>query len=177
MTAPATAPVTVWTMPTLPIAQAYLAALRLLLPVREEPRNANAGQMVEAFQRSCGGRKGDPWCLQVLQFAGRQMFGSRWPLRMTGSTNECAEDARQKGLRFLPTAAAPGDIVLLYSDTRKRFFHAAVLVRRVGDRWDTLEGNTNDEGSAEGFGFFAREGPRGRVLRDGDRVVKWYRGL
>lgn len=164
-------------MPRLPITQAYLAALRLLLPVREEPKGSNRGQMVEAFQQSCGGKPGDAWCLQVLQFAGRQMFGARWPLLMTGSTNDCAADAKAKKLRYLPSAAEPGDIVLLWHPTRKRFFHAAVLVRLVNGRWDTLEGNTNDEGSAEGFGFFAREGVRGRVLKRTDRLVKWHRGL
>ncbi len=159
--------------------QVYLAALRCLLPVREEPPNSNAGQMVEAFLKTCGHRKGQPWCMAVLSFVGDACFGKRWPLRMTAGTNDCSDQAKQKKLRFLPSEAEPGDIVLLWSTKTQIFRHAFVLERLQpgGTRWDTLEGNTNDGGSREGTAFLRRDGDDGRILQPGDRLVKWHRGL
>ncbi len=159
--------------------QMYLAALRMLLPVREEPPNSNAGQMVEAFLKKCGHKKGAPWCMACLSFAGEACFGARWPFTMTAGTNDCSDQAKRKGLRFHPSVAEPGDIVLLWSEKMGRFYHAFVLERlQPGTaRWDTLEGNTNDDGSAEGNRFMRRAGPKGRVLKAGDRLVKWHRGL
>jgi hypothetical protein len=157
----------------------YLGALRSLLFVAEEPPGSNAGQAVEAFLAVCGHKPGQPWCMAVLSYVGRQCFGRSWPLRMTAGTNDAADQAREKGIRFLPSEAEPGDIVLLWSTSLKRFRHAFVLeaLQEDGQRWDTLEGNTNRAGSREGTAFLRRDGAIGRVLQPGDRLIKWHRGL
>ncbi len=158
--------------------EVYFAALRCLLPVREQPPNSNHGQMVEAFLRACGNAPGDPWCMAVLSFVGRACFGGEWPLRLTAGTYACADEAKSLGIRFLISEAEPGDIVLLWSEKDKRFHHAFVLEQRqASGRWDTFEGNTSEAGSREGTAFMHRTGDRGRVLRSGDRLVKWHRRI
>ena len=62
-----------------------LAAARALLPVREEPRNSNAGQMVEAMLAGVGNKAGDPWCAAAVHHVGTAALGKAWPLPATAS--------------------------------------------------------------------------------------------
>ncbi len=152
----------------------YLGALRSLLHVREEPRDSNAGQAVEVFLKSCGLGKGHPWCMAVLSYVGKQCFGAAWPLPMTAGCVAAADAAQKKGIRVLPMAAQPGDIVLQWRPSLGRFAHAFVIAGPKGQGgWPTIEGNTNDGGSRDGYGMFLRR----RELTAQDRCVQWWRGM
>lgn len=150
----------------------FLAAMRQHTPVREEPLNSNRGQMVEAYQRANGGKPGDSWCMQLQNYVGRMAFGATWPLHMTGSTNEAAADAKAKGILFESSEAEPGDIFLLFSRKSGLFHHAGAVANVItGATFPTYEGNTNKDGSSNGFGFFAKS----RDVKPGDKVIKWWR--
>jgi hypothetical protein len=152
--------------------QVYLACLRQHTPVREQPINSNKGQMVEAYQKACGGKAGDPWCMQILNYTGKMAFGKAWPLRMTGSTNEAAADAKAQGVLLESSQGEPGDILLLWSTSKGKFHHAATIAAVTANgEFTTYEGNTNDDGSREGYGFFTRT----RRMQLGDKVIKWSR--
>lgn len=157
-----------------PVQYVFLACMRQHTPVREQPLNSNRGQMVEAYQAACGGRPGDSWCMDLQNYVGHTAFGMAWPLRMTGSTNEAAADAKAKMLLFESSEAEPGDIFLLYSQKDRIFHHAGAVAGIITNgSFPTYEGNTNRDGSSNGYGFFAKS----RQVRAGDKVIKWHRAI
>jgi hypothetical protein len=152
----------------------FLGALRSLLFVREEPRNSNAGQAVEAFLKSCGLGKGHPWCMAFLSHVGRQCFANAWPLPMTAGCQPCYDAAKAKGLTVTTEALQVGDMVVIWNAKLGRFAHVCVIAGpKSAKGWPTIEGNTNDGGSRDGWGVFARH----RTFASRDRGIQWWRAI
>jgi hypothetical protein len=114
----------------------------------EEPRGSNKGPQIEKFLRATDlDGDGWPWCAAavsywVQQWAKRNNWKGRTP-RIAGVA-QFPVWAKRNGLKcsFSPTV---NDIVIF------KFSHIGV-VESVGPDWiQTIEGNTNDEGSREGF--------------------------
>jgi hypothetical protein len=55
-----------------------------------------------------------------------------------------------------PSALKPGMVFIIETGGGKG--HTGIVSRIVGNRLDTIEGNTNDGGSREGIGVFRRNG-------------------
>ena len=144
---------------------AVLAAARALLPVREEPRNSNAGQMVEAMLAGVGNKAGDPWCAAYVSHCGYAALGKAWPLPMTASCAVLGDHAFNHGwLKETP----PGDVFLCWSDAHGRFAHTGFVTEN-----GTIEGNTVGTGESgnqrEGYGVFLRK----RNWKPKDRFIRW----
>lgn len=167
-----------------PLSPALLvAAATAFVGVREEGGD-NRGQMVEQFLRSVHLPPGQPWCAAFVHYVGHSAHydhlsrRSSWPLPATGSCEALARAARTLGvLRDDPQV---GDVFLLYSKLRRRFIHTGIVVgvedeERTRDRdvhrCLTVEGNTNDDGSAEGHSTLCKL----RTFReaDGHRFIRW----
>lgn len=151
-------------MRSLTYAEAITGVMRALLPVREQPKGTNRGQMVDAFARAAGYRPEDglPWCLMVLYYAGRALYGREWPLPRTGSCDLAyAWAKRENRLRPAGEAPQPGDVGLV--QPRGRFQpgnpaeHAFLVTAVAGAVIETIEGNTATDGGREGVGVFARK--------------------
>ena len=83
-------------------------------------------------------------------------------------------DARRQQRALDPAQGQPGDLFALWFPTLARHAHLGVLVSRSpGGRWTTHEGNTDDDGGREGWGFFERTGLRARLLGPQDVVLTW----
>jgi hypothetical protein len=133
---------------------AVLRAARMLLPVREASQNT--GRFVDAIIRSAGGTPPEAWCASTLYYVGSHLLGPRWPLPKTRSCDVLLEFARTRFV--LRPDPAPGYVFLcLRSDTDA--YHTGfveTLAPTFGSRaFNTLEGNSNDDGSANGDGFYA----------------------
>lgn len=154
---------------------AFLGALRALRFTREDPKNSNRSQPIDAFLRFCGSALASPWCMAIVSYVGVAVFGAPWPLPATGSTQQAATVAKRAGLVVPIAEARAGDLVLLWSEPKQRVHHAFVLEAFDADTgtWRTLEGNTNDDGSAEGWRFMSRK----RELHPKDVIVRWTAGL
>jgi len=169
---------------TVPLSPAFLvAAANAFVGVSEQGGN-NRGQMVEHFLRSVHLAPGQPWCAAFVYHVGYSAHydhlakRSSWPLPATGSCEALARAARATGvLREEPYV---GDVFLLYSRARERFIHTGIVVGvqdedRVHMRDThvcvTVEGNTNDDGSASGHTTLRKV----RTFReaDGHRFVRW----
>ena len=57
---------------------------------------------------------------------------------------------RNRALRKDPALIEPGDVFLVVNSSRD-WTHTGIIIQRKGDWIETIEGNTNDEGSREGF--------------------------
>ena len=167
-----------------PLSPALLVAAANAFVGVSEQGGDNRGQMVEHFLRSVHLPPGQPWCAAFVHHVGYSAHydhlerRSSWPLPATGSCEALARAARASGaLRDEPHV---GDIFLLYSQARRRFIHTGIVVgvqdeERVLERdvhvCVTVEGNTNDDGSANGYATMRKV----RTFReaDGHRFVRW----
>lgn len=151
------------------IADKAIAAARALTFVREEPRNSNAGQAVEAMLKLCGLGKGHPWCAAYVSWVGRAAFGAQWPLPLTAGCAALGEAAKAKGI--LVNTPLPGDVFLVWFPKLNRFGHTG-FITALGEngRHRCIEGNTNDGGSRDGWGVFERD----RQFGPNDRFIRWH---
>lgn len=134
----------------------------------ESPPNSNAGPYVERVLKRTGLGKGHPWCAAWVADVGRLALGADWPLPMTASCYHLGEHARTKGA--LVTTPDAGDVFLVYFPTLKRFAHTGLVTEVLADgSVRTIEGNTNDGGSRDGWGVFRRT----RRLGPNDRCIRW----
>lgn len=146
-----------------------LAAARALKFVREEPRNSNAGQAVEAMLKLCGLGKGHPWCAAFVAHAGHAVYGKDWPLPLTAGCAALGEAAKAKGI--LVNTPLPGDVFLVWFPKLGRFGHTGfVTALGEGGSHRCIEGNTNDGGSRDGWGVFERD----RAFGPNDRFIRWH---
>lgn len=153
-----------------------IAEAKRYLGVVEQPKNSNRGLCIDYWVREAGldPAGGFPWCAAFVGQVGRQTLGYRWPApRTAGVMTLVAWAATRPGL--LVQAPSVGDLFVLWSTELNRFAHVGFVAdvthsgNPVSFGIDTIEGNTNDGGSRDGFGVFARH----RVVHPRDRFIHW----
>lgn len=170
--------------PSVPLSPALVVAAANAFVGVGEQGGDNRGQMVEHFLRGVHLPPGQPWCAAFVHHVGYSAHfdhvtrRSSWPLPATGSCEALARAAREAGvLRDEPHV---GDVFLLFNRLRRRFIHTGIVVgvldeARVHERdvhtCVTVEGNTNDDGSANGHTTLRKV----RTFReaDGHRFIRW----
>jgi hypothetical protein len=167
-----------------PLSPALLVAAANAFVGFGEQGGDNRGQVVEHFLRGVHLPPGAPWCAAFVHHVGfaahlDSMSGrSSWPLPATGSCDALARAARAAGvLRDEPFV---GDVFLLYRRNDHRFIHTGIVVgvedetqvyQRDIHKCVTVEGNTNNDGSANGHTTLRKV----RTFReaDGHRFIRW----
>jgi len=130
----------------IPTAQQFVGWVR-------ELTKQNDGPWVEAIQRVTGNKKGDPWCASFVTFCLDIAYRGKNPLRRTASCDLFLQDARAKG--WLTNTPAPGDVFLVMKSTDDAV-HTGFVTAVGKTSFKSIEGNTNDGGSRDGWGVFAR---------------------
>lgn len=122
----------------------------------------NAGPWVRLYM---GGAQGNdyPWCAGFVTYVVRQAAGvhnADTPISRTFSCDVIGMEAKGKPGKFVtrisPTQARVGSVFLVPHGTNKNdLVHTGIIVDPdapgPGAVFCTIEGNTNDEGSREGF--------------------------
>lgn len=133
-------------------------ARRHLRSAAREVGGQNMGPWVRLYM---GGRQGAdwPWCAGFACFVLRQAcesLGADLPLTPSVSCDSLAASARERGL-FLrggpgldPARVTPGSL-FLSRRTDTDWVHTGIVLRCGEDVAETIEGNTNDDGSREGY--------------------------
>lgn len=134
----------------------------------------NKGQVVEAMLKRVGLGGGYPWCAAAVHLWGEAACWnpvtskSSWPLPATAGCAVLGEFAEKK--KILKTTPQVGDVFLIWHESLKRFGHTGVVTHVNADgTYLTLEGNTNNTHSREGYGVFALK----RTVRPKDRFIRW----
>jgi hypothetical protein len=135
-----------------------------------EATGHNDGKEVEMYLSTTGFAKGNPWCAAFVTWtfleANVPAIKSAW----AGSWFPPGKIIYRKGL---PMKIPPGqaDVGGLYSSSKNLITHVFFI-----DQWPpnddyaiTVEGNTNNAGSAEGDGVYRKR----RVKSNIDRVARW----
>ena len=140
--------------------------------VCEDPPGSNKGKRVSEYQRAVGIDSGEPWCVAFIFFCFACAAGElkrKNPMEIssckTGSVLDLWNRARRARNVVLllhddalndPSKVKPGMIFAI--STGGGNGHVGLVVNVVGNRLETIEGNTNDGGSREGIGVFRRTG-------------------
>lgn len=163
------------------VAVARLTAAAHVSVGLHEQGGANRGQWVEHVLKFVGLKPGQPWCAALVSYLGAKAFQpaalkggkSSWPLPLTGGCAVLGDFAIKHDL--LRSKPLPGDVFLVWFPSKGRFAHTGIIVGEcveLGDgRWSatTIEGNTSDGGSREGWGTLKRT----RVFGAKDRFIRW----
>lgn len=127
------------------------------LGVREAPGNKNSGKDVEKYLTSVGLGKGYAWCMAFNYWCYEQAsiaMGRKNPLKKTAGV---LDQWNARKAEFRQASPQPGDIFIM--DYGKGQGHTGIVVsinEKEGTA-QTIEGNTNDEGSREGYEVCYRE--------------------
>lgn len=135
--------------------------------LRQRPREIggeNQGPWVRLYMDGNDGPAW-PWCAGFATFCLQQAaktLGVPMPVERTFSCDLLASFGREKG-RFLSTLTAPPDRTLIRPGSlflRRRtahdWEHTGIVTEVDEETFQTIEGNTNDEGSREGYEVCAR---------------------
>lgn len=144
-----------------------LQVARSQINVTECPPNTNKGLKIRDYLASCHLGEGYPWCAAFVRWVGVFNMGDAWPVPAMAGCASLGDWAKEKGL--LKDTPEPGDIFLMYYPSLRRFAHAGFVVKKDGEGWATIEGNTSGEGSREGWGVFGKV----RTFGPHDRFIRW----
>lgn len=147
------------------------------LGITESAGHNNSGVRVNEYHwiGSCEQVKtGSPWCQYFMNWLLKQL---EHPYKWTcsGYTPDCVNFAVKKGIGYKSAKKGQievGDFGYIYSPSRNNARHVFIIIGidLVKGIVTTIEGNTNNDGSAEGFGVFKRSRPLSQVWA----VAKWH---
>lgn len=115
----------------------------------EKPRGSNWGEPVKSYLASVGITFPASWCMAFMYWCFLQAakaMGVKTPLTKTGGVLNAWNKAPTT---VKVTDPQPGDIFI--QDHGHGLGHTGIVERVEGDNVHTIEGNTNDTGSREGY--------------------------
>lgn len=153
-----------------PLGLAAIEIARAEIGVREQPPGSNRGPRVDEYLRGVGLDPGDgsfAWCAAFVYFCfgkAAEAAGRRNPLTKTAGVLAHWNRAESSGghrIKKADAAANPslvrvGQIFCI--DFGGGAGHTGIVTGIQAGKLLTIEGNTNDGGSREGIGVFARQG-------------------
>lgn len=148
--------------------QALITVATSQIGVRENPLGSNRGPEVDKYNLAGGGSLRDPWCASFTAWCFIESHQENFPI-----SPYCPDWFNKERRVETPQS---GDQALVYSLSKGRYFHIICCITEVRYRGSRaiecvgIEGNTNDDGSAEGIGVFRR-------IRRCDSVIymRWLR--
>jgi hypothetical protein len=128
------------------------------LGIHEDPGHQNRGKEVEKYLASVGLGPGYAWCMAFVYWcykqAATELSVPNFLIRTGGVMHQWNE--QQNNRKILvdkvikdPSIIQPGAVFIM--DHGKGTGHTGIVVRIHNGLIETIEGNTNDEGSREGY--------------------------
>lgn len=133
-----------------------LVALLVQQTYVRETDGPNDSPEIRHYQASTGNAPPDPWCCSFVCWGLHYLLGNRMTLPMTGSCELLRQAAKKRGM--LIGVPRYGCVGLLINRDTNTAHHAFVVTSdpEPDGSFDTIEGNTNDNGSREGDGVYER---------------------
>ena len=132
-----------------------------LIGVHEQPLGSNKGPEVSQYLIEAGASPGDPWCMafvyHCVKTAASQMGVDNPMENIDGKASCSAVYNWAKANNKLVSSPRPGDIFLCIGGTSGHY-HTGFVAGPVtdDDRYMTIEGNSNNDGSANGVAVVER---------------------
>lgn len=130
------------------------------LGVEEIPKNSNRGPKVEAYLKRVGLGPGNPWCMAGVYWCVDEAaieLDVKNPLIKTGLVKFQWTKTTLRKLPNRATGVKPGDIFIMLN--KDGTGHTGFVIKIENGMAYTIEGNTNDGGSREGYKWAKRERP------------------
>jgi len=130
--------------------------------VEEAPGHKNTGKQVEQYLAAVGLGPGFSWCMAFVYWCHSQAeeaMGVKNPMFKTGGVLEQWRQRKDKYRALTPQA---GDVFIM--DYGNGQGHTGIVEKVEADVIHTIEGNTNDDGSREGYEVCRRTRPRAKIL-------------
>lgn len=134
------------------VVQSYLSQVGV-----RELTGKNDGRQVEAYLKTCGLGKGYAWCSAFV----------KWNFTQCGlptpSMNAWAATAQNTSYiiyraRSFTEPPQSADVFTIWDASKKRVSHTGFFHKRINEIfYQTVEGNTNEGGSANGDGVYMRK--------------------
>jgi len=115
------------------------------LDISEVPKGSNWGPDIQKYLKSVGITSPAPWCMAFVYWCAVQSGQSDQLVKTGGVLDQWSRVSKAR--KF--TDPKPGDIFIMDYGSGKG--HTGIIDQVIGEDLHTIEGNTNDEGSREGF--------------------------
>lgn len=128
------------------------------LGVEEIPRGSNWGEPVQSYLKSVGIGFPASWCMSFVYWCYNEAakeLGIKNPMFKTGGV--LLQWGKSKAAYAATKPYVAGDVFIL--DYGKGLGHTGIIESVEGDIAHTIEGNTNDTGSREGYEVCRRQRP------------------
>jgi len=125
-----------------------------VLHVQEEPIGSNRGPWVDLYLEAAGAELGEPWCAAFVTYLLKECGDDSLPESPAAVVN-WSRWAEAKG--HIVSDPARGDLFfLLHADGEG---HMGIVLENMGSAIRTIEGNSNTDGSREGYEVVRHERP------------------
>ena len=122
-----------------------------------ELTNHNDGREVEMYLHTCGLGRGYAWCAAFVKWSYMQCGIDARSITAWAATCINWSHVIYRG-QHLAAEPQAGDNITFWDYAHQRVAHTGLYHRRVNDTfYESLEGNTNEGGSAEGDGVYRKK--------------------
>lgn len=135
---------------------------RLFLHVRESTKHLNDGPWVEAMLRFLGLPPGNPWCACYVCVV-EDLFTCGNPRFPKSASCETIHQWAKKHNKIVKEPRA-GDLFLVLNAEGRAHHVGLCADAATNGKVPTVEGNTNVDGSRDGYGVFERKRTLGPLL-------------
>jgi len=131
------------------------------LHYKQHPREIggqNRGPWVRLYMDGHDG-KAYPWCAGFVSHVVGQACRAmdiEMPFKTTWSVPSLARDAKNKGIFLSGRNGKPNPGYIFLQKSRRGYSHTGLVIARGINTFTSIEGNTNDDGSAEGYEVCSR---------------------
>lgn len=124
--------------------------------VQEHPKGSNKGEQVEKYLSAVGLPGGYSWCMAFVQWCFKEA-SIKFPFVSAGVLSVWAHT-----LSYHTLNPKPGDVFIM--EFAHGLGHTGIVESIEGDFIHTIEGNTNDDGSREGYEVARRKRNKSSIL-------------
>lgn len=118
--------------------------------VCEEPKGSNRGKQVEKYLGSVGLPGGNPWCMAFVHWCVQQACAETHAINPLFKSGHVLTVWNKASVAQKSHKPAPGDVFIMrFGNTGTG--HTGFVEKVEGLFVYTIEGNTNDDGSREGY--------------------------
>jgi len=142
-----------------------------------------ANKVFEDMLKKVGWKSGESWCMYFAKAVHWETFPKdRANIQsiLNGSTQRSFTNAQndKTGTYTVITSGQPklGDIAVWQKVSSPAYGHAGIVIKSSGDSFETIEGNTNKEGSREGTSVLKKTRPLkyGETAPNSDLKLKGF---
>lgn len=162
-------------------ADAIVSVAKRFPGVVEEPKNSNRGivpdfcswYIIRDMRAFPMGGLAAPWCASFVGVVGRLAVGDAWPIPAISDVDKLVAWAKERGV-FDPMRGEKGDLIVFWYEDQRSWGHVGIVMHGDHDRYvQTIEANTNDQGSREGNGVYQKR----RKIDEAVAFIRWVDAL